>query len=163
MWNALPVNKTWFANFLLPYWNIQSKVFTAFRPAEAVDNRPLFFFFSRAVYYLEQIKNNALRNVNNGRQYDLQTFLPCLIIYLKSANRSKCSAAVNLWFIKSPFCFPSILLPRGIGSMWNPIMLKPKDPFYPLRYHLSGLIQGFGSYLKTTKGCQAQYFKDRQL
>ena len=36
-------------------------------------------------------------------------------------------------------------------------MFKPKDPLYPLRYHLSGLIQGIASYLKTTKGCQARY------
>ena len=42
-------------------------------------------------------------------------------------------------------------------------MIKPKDPLYPLRYHLSGLIQGIASYLKTTKGCQARYFNDRPL
>ena len=64
---------------------------------------------------------------------------------------------------KSPFCLHSILPPECIGSRWNPVMLKPKDLLCPLRYHLSGLIQGIGSYLKTTKGCQARYFKDRQL
>ena len=28
---------------------------------------------------------------------------------------------------KSAFCFPSVLLPRGIESMWNPITLKRMD------------------------------------
>ena len=42
-------------------------------------------------------------------------------------------------------------------------MQKLKNPPLPLRYHLSGLIPGIGSNLKTTKGCQARYFKDRQL
>ena len=42
---------------------------------------------------------------------------------------------------KSSFRFSSIPIPRGIGSSWNPITLKRKDPFYLLRYHLSRLVQ----------------------
>ena len=37
---------------------------------------------------------------------------------------------------KSPFCFPSILLPRSIGSKHNPITLKHMDPLFLPRYHL---------------------------
>ena len=64
---------------------------------------------------------------------------------------------------KSPFCLNSILLHNCIGLRLNPVMLKPKDHHCPLGYNLSGLIQGIGSYLRTIKGCQARYFKDRQL
>ena len=38
---------------------------------------------------------------------------------------------------KSPFCLPSLLPLRCIGSRWNPVIIKPKDPLYPLGYHLS--------------------------
>ena len=60
---------------------------------------------------------------------------------------------------RSPFCLHSILPLKCIGSRWNPVMFKPKDPLYPLRYHLSGLIQGIASYLKTTKGCRGSVFQ----
>ena len=40
---------------------------------------------------------------------------------------------------KNPFCFPP--LPRGIGSSWNPVRIKRKDPFCLLRYHLSRSVQ----------------------
>ena len=59
--------------------------------------------------------------------------------------------------VKSPFCLHSTLPLKCIGSRWNPVMVKPKDPLYPLGYHLSGLIQGIRSYLKTTKVCQARH------
>ena len=64
---------------------------------------------------------------------------------------------------KSPFCLPSLLPLRCIGSRWNPVIIKLKDPLYPLRYHLSRLIQGIGSYLKTTTGCRTRYLKSSGL
>ena len=64
---------------------------------------------------------------------------------------------------KSPFCLPSLLPLRCIGSRWNPVIIKLKDPLYPLRYHLSRLIQGIGSYLKTTTGCRTRCLKSSGL
>ena len=51
---------------------------------------------------------------------------------------------------KNPFCFPSILQPRGTVSWWNPVRIKHKDPLQLLRYHLPGLAKRFWSYLVTT-------------
>ena len=51
---------------------------------------------------------------------------------------------------KKPFFPFNTTIPiKCIGSKWNPVMFKPMDPLYPLRYHLSGLIQGIASNLKT--------------
>ena len=85
-----------------------------------------------------------------------------LIIYFMG-NCIQFNCFIVRMAVKSPFCLHSTLPLKCIGSRWNPVMLKPKDPLYPLGYHLSGLIQGIGSYLKTTKGCQARFFKDRKL
>ena len=51
---------------------------------------------------------------------------------------------------KPAFCFPSIPLPKGIGSSWSSVRMKRKIPFCILRYHLSRLVQRIGSYLETT-------------
>ena len=59
---------------------------------------------------------------------------------------------------ESPFCLPTLLPLTCIGSKWNPVIIKPKDPLYPPGYHLSGLIQRKGIYLKTTTLCQTRYF-----
>ena len=50
---------------------------------------------------------------------------------------------------KSHLLFPSILLPRSVGSRPNPVRLKRQDPLFPPRGHLSELIERIGSYLET--------------
>ena len=39
------------------------------------------------------------------------------------------SFGIARWLQKSPFCFPSILLPRGIESRQNPVTLSAKVSF----------------------------------
>lgn len=69
------------------------------------------------------------------------------------------SCVIARWLQKAFFCFPPLLLPKGIGSRWNPITFKLKDPLCPPRYHLSVLIKRMWSYLVTTKKVLNSVFK----
>ena len=42
-----------------------------------------------------------------------------------------------IWCSRLDVTWLQSLLARGIGSSWNPVTLKRKDPFYLLRYHFS--------------------------
>ena len=115
----------------------QNLVSKTLKPFSLPFFRGLFFFFANAHFVLELRRASHL-----------------LIIYFIAICIQLLSCFIVGMAAKSPFCLPSLLPLRCIGSRWNPVIIKPKDPFYPLRYHLSRFIQGIGSYLQTTKPYQ---------
>ena len=92
--------------------------------------------------------------------YKLMSFCFTFLIFHQSTKLQQKQSSCKLRVAKRPFCFPLILLPRGIGSRWNLITLKPNDRLgLPARDHLSGLMQRMWSYLTIVKGCRTLYLK----
>ena len=75
-------------------------VFTAFRPAEAVD-KDLFFFFPRAVYFLEQIKTM------HGAMLTTEGSMFCKPFCLVKVPSQQPDRTVS--FIRNPYVYSSIV------------------------------------------------------